>query len=313
MRTYNPKYKDDAAEAAKLNALPWQLDLLKLNPSYVHWGNGEDYMAKSGDAGWDRPVIVPTWGENGFQGLDDYNECVHFYFTVQRSNYTCPFCDGEGVNPATKRIANDFYDFDNTGARWADKITQDEVVALIKNGRLSNLAKPTTSLDGKQTTTNYYYDEEKGKWYGWFRIEGEPMKGKKRQVKPPTEFPTAEEVNALQNKKGAGFHSHDAINRWILIDTRARRLGVYGKCTQCGGDGYIFDEPEAKVGLQLWVLHPRKGAARGVYVENITEADLPSVFKYLGEAAKRNAKRFSKIPWITKEGKIYTQRFNHIF
>ena len=313
MRSYNPKDKSDIAEAARLNALPWQLDLLKLNPSYVHWGNFEDYMAKSGDTGWDRPITSPTWGESGFHGLDDYNECVHFYFTVQRSSYTCPFCEGEGLNPATKRISDDFYDFDNSGARWSDKITQDEVVALIKHRRLTDLAKPTTSLNGKMTTTNYYYDEAKGKWFGWFAIEGNLISTVKRQVKPPTEYPTADKVNELQGKRGIGFHGHDAINRWILIETRAKRLGVYGKCDQCGGEGHIFDEPDAKVGLQLWVLHPRKGAARGVFIEHITEADLPSVFKYLGDAAKRNAKRFSKIPWVTKDGKIYAQRFNHIF
>lgn len=40
MRTF-PKNKDDQAEAVKLNAEKWQVDLLKLNPSYVYWGNEE--------------------------------------------------------------------------------------------------------------------------------------------------------------------------------------------------------------------------------------------------------------------------------
>ena len=57
----------------------------------------------------------------------------------------------------------------------------------------------------------------------------------------------------------------------------------------------IYDEPEAKIALQLWFLHPRKGCSRGVYVKNIEESDVPNVIEYLKEAAKRNAERFSKL------------------
>jgi len=104
--------------------------------------------------------------------------------------------------------------------------------------------------------------------------------------------PTAEEVNAWARGKTMG---HDAINKWICVEQRAKRLGVYGKCDNCHGDGYIFTEPKAKLGLVLWVLHPRKGCSRGVHVKEIRQNELPFVIKYLQMAAERNANRFSKL------------------
>jgi hypothetical protein len=72
------------------------------------------------------------------------------------------------------------------------------------------------------------------------------------------EKPTAEEVNLHEN--------HDAINRWILIETRAKRLGVWGYCPLCEGTGSYFCEekyhdlhenweqiePPEGEGYQLW-------------------------------------------------------------
>jgi len=107
-------------------------------------------------------------------------------------------------------------------------------------------------------------------------------------------LPTAAEVNAAQ--AGAGFNSHDAINRHILIEARAKRLGVYGKCQDCEGHGYVYTEPAAHVSLTLWMLHPRKGCSRGVEIKRVEEADLLAVYKWLRTAAARNADRFAHIP-----------------
>lgn len=38
----------------------------------------------------------------------------------------CKSCGGTGLNPATKVLSDTFYDFENTGQRWCDKITDDE-------------------------------------------------------------------------------------------------------------------------------------------------------------------------------------------
>lgn len=250
MRTRpDPTDEFDAKELADLNAAPWQLRCLALNPSYPHWGPHEDYMiVKSG--GWREPVSAKTWADFGPWSLDDMNELVHFYFEANRASKPCEACDQSGQNPATKQIADDFYDSGGTGRRWVDNITQDEVDVLVAAGRLC------------------------------------------AQGKTP---PTVAEVNAANRRPGIGGLCHDAINRCILVEARAKRLGVYGQCEACEGRGDIFTEPTAKLGLVLWIIHPRKGASRGVEVSEIQRGELPAVFAFLAEGARRNAERFAAV------------------
>jgi len=238
----------DEEESKKLNAEQWQLDLLNLNPSYVHWGPHEDYMWKKGD-GWDSPITAATWSEFGPWELDSYNEVVNFYFSVNRASKDCEVCGGDGYHPKAHSIVNSFYaHMNDRGEHWNDKITQDELEALIEKGRI----KPEVTLD---------------------------------------------EVNGTNKSGGKGF-GHDAINRWILISTRLKRLGIPEKCECCDGRGYVYTAPSATVSLILWVLHPRKGCSRGIEVKLIEQSDLPSIYKFLHEAAERNAKRFSKLPTV---------------
>jgi hypothetical protein len=116
--------------------------------------------------------------------------------------------------------------------------------------------------------------------------------GKKAVLDEMPQLPTADEVNdKVKNVRGIG---HDAINRWVCVEARAKHLGIYGECEHCEG-GYIYDEDKARVALQLWYLHPRKGCSRGVYIENINQKDVPSVIQHLKEARDRNNERFSKL------------------
>lgn len=233
--------------------------LLDLNSGYVHWGPGEESMSVR-DTGWSSAIVLPTWKEFAFP-QDDLNEVVHFYFSVERTSVTCKSCDSTGSNPDTKALSEDFYDFKERGRRWCDRITQDEVDALIARGRLGSV-----------------YNRDSKTWG------------------PPNPIPTVEEVNAANGSGGRSFdYRHDAINRWILIETRAKRLGVWGDCSECEGHGYLFTAPAAHVELTLWVLHPRKGCSRGVRIENIERNELPAIYTYLRAAAERNAQRFAKI------------------
>lgn len=245
MRTF------DKDESEKLIAQQWQLNLLELNPSYVYWGVGEDYMTTQ-DRGWETSVVFPAWRGNELE-LDDMNECVHFYFSVNRDSKECPTCGGEGYHPEAHEVTNGFYTHMNQKREhWNDKITQDEVQALLDSGRLCDFT----------------------------------------QGKPGGYIPNAEEVNAAQGK---GMMGHDAINRMILIRQRLKRLGLPNECPECDGNGRVYTAPEAHVSLTIWVLHPRKGAARGFEYALVNQADLPSIFAFLRKAAKRNAERFSKI------------------
>ena len=127
----------DADEVECLNAEQWQLDLLKLNPEYVSWGPREDYMWVEG-GGWSSSQIFDTWSAFGPWSLDDLNECANFYFSVNRDSKGCDVCGGSGYHAQAQHIANAFYAHMNpAGEHWNDKITQDELDALIDGGRLN--------------------------------------------------------------------------------------------------------------------------------------------------------------------------------
>lgn len=112
-----------------------------------------------------------------------------------------------------------------------------------------------------------------------------------------TSKPTAEEVNEWNRRPRS--MGHDAINQWICVKTRAKRLGIWGHCKCCGGEGHIFDADKAHVELQLWVLHPRKGASRGVRLLKVEQSDIPEIVQYLKEARQRNDDKFRKISNFT--------------
>lgn len=153
------------------------------------------------------------------------------YINPHRGPVECTLCGGSGLNAQTKAIEDSFYNFGNRGRAWHDKITQDEVQALVYEGRLMDFTHTWTPGEGWKRRTDGY-------------------------------IPSAEEVNANQR----GLCSHDAINRWILVKVRAKRLGVYGKCLKCRGKGSKFPahtphrpfnswreyEPPSGVGYQLW-------------------------------------------------------------
>lgn len=242
MRSYDALDKYDVDEAEKLKAEAWMLDLLAMNPEYVHWGPGEDYMRSKDGSGWSS-AMEGAWGDH--VRLDELNELVNFHFQIERDGHKCEACGGSAENPETHQLSEDWYDFDRTGRKWSDKITQVEVDALWEAKRLRDFA----------------------------------------------EKPTPEQVNAWEDSQGFG---HDAINRWICVEARAKHLGVYGSCAHCV-DGVVFTADAPHVELVAWVIHPRKGASRGG-TWRLTRNDLPEVFAWLREAAQRNAERFAKIP-----------------
>jgi len=252
-----PEDDYDEKNLKKLNAASWMVECLALNPEYVFWGPGEDYMkSPTEDGGWDRGLEFASWKEFNWE-LNELNEVVHYYFNLNRESVQCSACTGSGYNAETNQISEDFYDFSEMGRRWCDKITQDECDALVEQGRLSKW------VDGKLT-----------KNVGL----------------------TVEEVNRANSRGGHNFEFfHDAINRWILIETRAKRLGVWGKCPKCKGEGHIFTKPAAQLQLVLWVLHPRKGCSRGLIINNLEKDDLPSIYAYLKKADDRNRERFAKV------------------
>lgn len=122
----------------------------------------------------------------------------------------CQACDAYGWEPRVLELERTFYDLDGGRANaWHDRLTQDEVDALVAEGRLYDLAQ--TFTPGK----------------GW-------------QPDPSKPHPTAEQVNAWARKP----IGHDAINRGICIQARAKRLyGLEGnetRCKVCFGSGCLY-------------------------------------------------------------------------
>jgi hypothetical protein len=164
------------------------------------------------------------------------------------SSQTCKGCDGEGVNPETKKIADDFYGRDYRGG-WRDQITQDEVEALQAKGRLRRWNR-----EG-----------------GWEKVPGL----------------TAAEVNAAQARGFGGDFCHDAINRWILVETRARRLGVYGSCEFCGGDGEVWATEAIKAAHEAWEdFEPPAGPGWQVWETTSDGSPITPVFATPEELAR---------------------------
>lgn len=189
----------------------------------------------------------------------------------------CKECAQTGYNPETKKIADEFYDHDGFGTRWfydygfapdgsrairppwrvigecrawRHNITQDEVEALVALGRLMDFTH--TCVRGEGWKPKKW--ETKGYWcpkchQSVPQLSPEHRAGFCTCTEEETEMvllegddirlhiPTPEEVNAWENS--GGLFGHDCINRHILIEARAKRLGVWGCCPRCHGKGEL--------------------------------------------------------------------------
>lgn len=315
-----PEDDGDREELSKLNAAPWMVAALDLNPSYTSWGPDEDYMMAE-DAGWRSPMRLDRWADR--PSLDDLNEAVNFYFEIRRESKPCDACESGysrmaqrfhdewygkvpfdrvayGAGPlaadhpsivefARRNVANgpDYYGRDahavtREAARlhrmfagqWNHGLIQADVDALIAADRLWDLTRVPLS-DEQRAISQAKIAAGGNSWLP----EGNGHR------------PTADEVNAW-SMRGMG---HDSINAWVCIKARCEREGAAVECARCGGAARLYTAPAAHLALIVWLLHPRKGASRGVEIKRIEEGEMPDVLRWLSDAAKRNADRFAAV------------------
>lgn len=277
----------------------WAKEKGVLIKGYTGWGPNEDYLAKEG-ASWDCLVeLTPEEFIDKWQ-VDDLNFPVDFYFSLTVGAQECAACNGEGLNQETSRIKEEWYGFHNehwvknpyrknstyNNNAWEYHLEEPEVVALLKSGRLSDVAIKTTAVqDGSRKTRRYRFDEERNQWIGTFNIDG---KIKTLDVNEP-EFVSPDVVNEWAKKE---IMSHDGINAWICIKSKAKRLGVFGHCKHCEGDGRIV-LTEPRIDLSIWWAHPRKGATRALVVEGVEEKHITQIKEIMRKGAEANLKRFN--------------------
>lgn len=263
MRSYDPNDKYDVENLARLAPPAWMVEQLALNPDYTCWGVGEDYMqtARPGEhGGWGASIVQPTWTASPF-ALDELNEVVNFHFGIERTSAPCTACDETGTSPFAKAqrdtMMGDYDHFTRKWSGWTSRLEGADILALVLDGRLR----------GPYNT----FDDETKAW----KLTGKPL-------------PTSAEM---------ADYFHDSINTHVMIKARCERAGEPHECAACEGHGDTYlPENQARLVLTLWVLHPRKGVSRGVEIQSIQREELPAVYAYLREAARRNAERFGKVP-----------------
>jgi hypothetical protein len=283
----DPNCKWDQAEFWRLKPEQWMLDLLDLNPSYVHWGPYQDDMLVE-DRGWGSRWIQDTWDGPPLD-LDDWNEVVHFYFEINRDSEKCETCGGIGTHPDAQWISQSFYE---SSSPFLDR-DYDFFPDYLKK------FFPEDPSENVNTGKHFPSDEVLDKYDPGFREFCEKLRDGKGYWKGNLDD---DDLKALE-EAGRSYDENDplimdAISQHVVVKAKCKKWGIPYECPDCDGHGYNYKEEAAYVGLVLWVLHPRKGASKGMHIKRVEQEQLPEIFDFLREAAKRNAERFAKIPEV---------------
>jgi hypothetical protein len=286
----------DVKEWNRLKAPEWMLEALKLNPSYVYWGPHEDYMLIRGrdegpddlgrepQGGWNSRLLYKNWSEFGIE-LDELNECINFYFSVERKSKNCPVCYGCGYHPDAQWVSESYYAHSSPFKAQSAKEHANQIFMASFTGNLSdnsclgkNIYPTQDILDKYGYKFTKFCEQMRETKVGWHQL---PLH--------------STEIKALKDAGRENIELVEGINKGILVRTRCERFGIPLYCTECEGRGDVFVETEAHLMLTLWIIHPRKGASRGVEIEYVSKDEFPLAVKFLQEAAKRNAERFENV------------------
>lgn len=250
---------------------------------------------------------------------------LNFNWPIRQTwkGYLCPYhsqpcsnCNSTGYNEETKKINDEWYNSDGSAEwinlpngrrynnnQWSNHITDVEVKALLKAGRLMDFTHvPRTKkqrMDVKKKIASG--------GNSWLPYNNGYI-------------PTADEVNKW-NRESIG---HDGINMWICVEARAKHLGVYGFCDICNGEGEIWQNDKIKKFSDKWTrIEPRKG--KGYQLWETTSEGSPNspvfkTFDELCEWCEDNATTFgshktTKENWkkMLDDGYVYHKAGNAIF
>jgi hypothetical protein len=107
---------------------------------------------------------------------------------------------------------------------------------------------------------------------------------------------------------------HDGINRCILVETRAKRLGVYGHCEYCDGQGDIFQsEAIEKLNNEWEPFDPPKGEGFQLWETCSEGSPVSPVFETLDdlcEWCQNNATTFGEFKTTKEKWKTMLEEDN---
>ncbi|RYD48447.1 MAG: hypothetical protein EOP83_26505, partial [Verrucomicrobiaceae bacterium] len=166
----------------------------------------------------------------------------------QHEPVTCDVCHGNGFNPKTRQLHDDWYDHAGFGSRWHYD---------YRTGIDGNPAEgPPWKVFGESRSWMYQLEQDEvdnlvaeGRLMEWTHTW---TQGTGWKVDPSKPHPTADQINRAMQY---GF-GHDSINHNICVRFRAKKLGFYGLCPRCDGEGYMFETPSQKAAYEAWEETP---------------------------------------------------------
>lgn len=185
---------------------------------------------------------------------------------------------------------------------WQHRLEQSEVNVLVRHsclmdfthwidervkGRRGRWRHVDTRVDHKEQLARKY---KKAAQRERRTVKRERLKRKARLYETQADTlrlaaaPPAALVNEASKKSPM---VHDSINRLIAVEARARRLGVYGRCATCDGEGVVWDSQEHRAAYEAWEpFEPPSGDGWQVW-ETVSEGSpISPVFSTPEEAAK---------------------------
>ena len=206
------------------------------------------------------------------------NQVWKGYINPYRS-IECKGCKGYGLNESTKKLSDDWYTHLRTDGEegWCYHLEQEDVQALLDAGRLMDFTRVPINDEQREIVKKKVEDGGNN----WLPFDNKYI-------------PTAEEVNSWAR---IGF-GHDSINKWICVEARAKRLGIYGKCPYCEGEGVIWQSDEIKKLHEEWKeIEPPTGEGYQLWENTSEGSPVSPVFKTLDELcewAEINATTFGR-------------------